>query len=80
MCEFCVTIQIYESDFGVKLNLKERLKRCLQESTSTIRRFSLPFPQFISGELTRQNNLQELLELDIYNWKDLGYKFRNFNR
>lgn len=76
--KFFVTVQLYKKETGFKHNVSNRFRKCLLECTQTIRRYNLPLPKIVDDVITRHNNnMQELLELDIFNWKFLGYKFRN---
>ena len=73
-CKFVVMIQIIKRQQCVKYSVKERLKTCLIDCSQEIRRYNLPLPKFI-GQLIRQNNMEELLKLNLYNWKSLGLQF-----
>ena len=74
---FYIIMQCFENQCNLKKNTKQRVKKTLAKCVQDIRRYNLPVPLCQDGQVTHENHFQELLTLDIINWKVLDYKFKS---
>lgn len=69
---FYVIIQVFEKPCSLKSsNTKQKLKKVFCQCTQEIRQYNLITPCSLI------NDMEELLQLDMSNWKKLNYKFKS---
>eukprot|EP00111_Clytia_hemisphaerica_P025066 TCONS_00073780-protein len=72
---FYVIMQCFEKTTSLKQNTKQRMKKVFLQCTQEIKKYNVQMA--IKGLMGHENQLQELLFLDITNWKILNYKFKS---
>uniref|UniRef100_A0A7M5XKT5 Uncharacterized protein n=1 Tax=Clytia hemisphaerica TaxID=252671 RepID=A0A7M5XKT5_9CNID len=72
---FYVIMQCFEKTTSLKQNTKQRMKKVFLQCTQEIKKYNVQMA--IKGSMGHENQLQELLFLDITNWKILNYKFKS---
>jgi len=72
---FYVIMQCFEKATLKSSNLKQRMKKSLLTCSQEIRKYLVPTS--VDSEQSSCNYLQELLSLDMKNWKVLDYQFKS---
>lgn len=77
---FYVIIQLFEKPCSFRSsNTKQNLKKLLCQASDEIRHYNLSAPgsRNVNGVMLHENKMEQLLLLDISNWKKMNYKFKS---
>ena len=75
-CNFVVEIEIIrKTKINVKESIKQRLVKCLHKCSVDIQRCCSYIPTLKSKAETFRESMEYLLNLDLFNWKTLGFQF-----